>query len=475
MDDLEILGADLAQVESEGPFDLVTVAVRASAKDCRVRLADGSKIRGTEVPEEFVEYWSFLRRAGRARKAAATGLIEGNCPNCGAAVEMNQGANCAYCRAALRSGEFDWVLAEITQAVEWQGTPRDAVAGVPAMSAKDPGFSLQHLEDRTSVMFWRWAMSQRQGSVRPLRKIASPAFCDVFLERSKASVASDGTRRWVGERAVGSVETLGLATSDGKDHAVVEVRWQGTGFSAKASGPAERGEKGTISHTLFALERREDARSDVGASVSSAHCPNCGAPEAGGETDACEHCGEVMNDGRRDWVLAEVTSRYAPEAREVLARLEAAATASVGSSDVSTASAAAAAAARPLRREAVAWLVRVTVADSEVDAKEREALAAVAEKAGLRQADLDAMIAAASGPTPTDGAAAGPASAVEAREWLDLTAEVALADGRLSAEEASLLSDLGAAHGIPAAEVRLSVAHARARLYQRAKAALRAS
>ena len=435
---------------------------------------DGKKIRGTDLPEEFVEYWSFLRRKGRATKPGQAGLIEGQCPNCGAAIEMNQWSKCTYCQAMLRSGEFDWVLAEITQAVEWRDTPPSAVPGVAALRAKDPDFDLQHLEDRTSVMFWRWAMSERAGGVAPLRKIASPAVVEAFAQRLAAGRGATGSRAWTGERAVGSVETVGLTSTPERDRALVEVRWQGTGFTAAADGAPVRGEQGAIRYSLFSLTRRAGTKSDANASVSSAHCPSCGAPEEGGESNACEHCGEVMNDGRKDWVLDAVFSRQSPEGAAALAEIEAGraaeapaelAVAGMGAEGVDAGS------RPPVRAACLGWLVQMMRADGEIDERERDVLRAVARKAGMREAALDELVEANAGAALAGPS--GPLDLAEAGAWMEVLAEVALADGRLDPAELQLLRELGEANGLAKADVGMIVARTRTRLYRDAKVALR--
>src|SRR5207244_13467431 len=134
---------------------------------------------------------SFLRRRGVTSKGPdERGLLEGNCPNCGAAVEINQNANCAHCGALLRSGQYDWVLAEIVQESEWTADRRTDLASVAALVARDPDFNLQDLEDRASVMFWRWQAAERTAKVDFIRKIAAPAFCDGYVAALRARSAA---------------------------------------------------------------------------------------------------------------------------------------------------------------------------------------------------------------------------------------------------------------------------------------------
>src|SRR5207248_1811018 len=147
----------IVNVAASRLFDVLSVRIAASARDVRVSLADGKVLRGSDESGEFVEVWSFLRRRGVTTDPNKPGLIEGNCPNCGALVEMNQNANCAHCGAILRNGQYDWVLAEITQESEWSADQQRDLPGVAALLERDPDFDLQDLEDRASVMFWRRA------------------------------------------------------------------------------------------------------------------------------------------------------------------------------------------------------------------------------------------------------------------------------------------------------------------------------
>ena len=60
--------------------------------------------------------------------------------------------------------------------------------------------------------------------------------------------------------------------------------------------------------SVFVLGRRSGLQSDLDLSVSSAHCPGCGAAESDSTSSACEFCGTVLSDGSHDWALLEVHS-----------------------------------------------------------------------------------------------------------------------------------------------------------------------
>ncbi len=469
MDRVEVRGAAFAQRVVDGAFDTVTVRIEAAAADYRVLLEDGRFVSGSKDVEAFVEYWSFLRRAGATTKPGAAGLIEGTCPNCGAAVEPGGWAICTHCKAHLRSGERDWVLAEITQAVEWREETPESALGTEALRARDPAFSVQHLEDRASVLFWRKATADRLGDARLLRRVASPAFLAGY-EATLAAEAKEerGFRRWFGECAVGSVETQAIVAEEGTDRAILDVRWQGTAFTREPGKMAVAAERGGVTWTRFVLSRRSGVLTRAQDVVSSAHCPGCGAPDLGGETGSCEYCGAALNDGGRDWVLEEVVAWSDPRWLTRIAdlrRMEEAARAAIAPPPALGADAGPADAKDAL----LAWMAKAAAADGAVDAAEREVLAGVARKAGMREARIEELLVDTARP---GYAAPEPRGVSGTRTWIAAMADVALADGRIAPAEAALLEGLGARHGLAAYDVRQILAQVRAHRFAQAKASL---
>lgn len=478
MSDVVVRSATLAHARSDERFDELAVRVEATAVDVRVGLHDGRPVGGSRAPDRFVEVWSFLRRRGAATRADAPGLMEGHCPNCAAAVELNQSANCKYCGALLRSGQYDWVLTEITQEHEWRPRP-DAgdPPGAAAVRARDPGFNVQELEDRASVAFWRRAAADRLGSARPLRTAATPAYCDALDAAGRAGRGQP--RAYFGECAVGSVDLLGVlpagrggpaVPADDRDRALVEVRWSGRLFTADAEGRPVRGEPTAVARLLLVLARSAAARSDPDRSVSSAHCPTCGAPEEGGSSGACAYCGTALTDGSR-WVLEDAVAAQDDRGRALVAALPAAGGGPEGAvpaggdgrgngSDIALAPA-----------SALAWMVKMADADGVVEDRERRLLSAAARRYGVPAARLDEMIASAARggldlPPPADDD--------EARSQLAGMARVALADGKISGEEHALLRTTGRRLGLGDHDVKQLLNRSRAEAYADARAQLRA-
>jgi len=121
LDNLVIGGVQIVKVQTDPNFDTITVRIDASAADYEVDDTTTNKvIYGSRQNQNFTEYWTFIR-SGSARTKAGEGAEVTQCPNCGAPLSINESGVCSYCKAVVTSGQFGWVLDNITQASEWQG------------------------------------------------------------------------------------------------------------------------------------------------------------------------------------------------------------------------------------------------------------------------------------------------------------------------------------------------------------------
>jgi uncharacterized Zn finger protein (UPF0148 family)/uncharacterized tellurite resistance protein B-like protein len=464
MDDVRVVDLSLAELNTDGPFDALAVRIAASATDYKVRLADGALVPGSQHDEPFVEVWSFLRRRGATSVAGrgvtgGRGLIEGHCPNCGAALELNQSANCPYCKALLRSGQYDWVLAEITQESEWQPRRDADIPGVADLRQRDPDFNVQQLEDMASVAFWRRAAADRAGRIEPLLKVAADEFSTRYAER--LSPGPDGSRAWFGDCAVGAVRTVSVAPAPGVDRAVVEVKWSGTRRTVSPGGATEMADHPTLSRSAFVFERTAGTRADAGTALSSAHCPACGAPDTDARSARCNFCGTPLNQRQTRWVLVDVRASTSPEGGALLRPTITAATPR-----------AATAAAPPTRADALAWMAKTLFADGQVHPDEERALFAAARDRNVPSDRARQLLAAARAGQlhPRE-----PDNLNEARRWLSDMAEIALADGDVTPAELDLLRSVGARLGFGQWDIDTLITRRRNELYLAARKRLSAS
>lgn len=457
MANVRVLSADPVEADVDDTYQSISVRISASAEDFPVSLKDGRRIAtGTTAP--FAEIWIFLRRRGVQSKLNADGLIEGHCPNCGAGIEMNQHARCQQCGSLLRSGQYDWVLTEITQEYEWASVGQP-VPGAQVLHQRDPAFSLAALDDTASVVFWRLMAARRDGKSDPIRKMATDHFCDDFL----ASLGKYG-RIFYTQCAVGSVRTMGIYQVDGWDRATIQVMWSGQRYSIGNSGEAKPLGPIGPSRLLLVLGRQADSRTRLESAISSAHCPNCGAPQEETTANSCQSCGTVLNDGRSSWVLLDAQSAASDAGQRILDDF------STGLSADAPALPGIATAAPPGSAGTLAWIVLMAAADGQVAPEEQEMLRTAADKWGIPQQKLDAMIQSAlSGqlqpPQPRD--------ADEARGWLAAMVRVSLADGRITGQEYGLLRVAGERCGLAAYDLKTMISRAKVDLYAESRIALR--
>jgi hypothetical protein len=292
MGDASVLETTIEGVESAPPLDVVHVRLTAQARDAEVPVHasddDVRRVLGRTPVEPYTEIWSLVRRTG-AQSKTDDFAVGRACPSCGAPLDAGEIIKCRYCGALACSAEHDWVLAEITQLVEWRapGSGIREVDALDALRARDPGVAREVLEDRASYVFWKWVQAGRAGALWPLRKCALPAF-----------LANEGAAHLAGWRtavdvAVGGADLVGCELGpDGFDRVYVEIFW-----SARLGGAAEP----TPSKVVLRLARRSGVASKL--SMTSLVCEACGAPLTESDSSRCDHCGAELTAGDRAWVL----------------------------------------------------------------------------------------------------------------------------------------------------------------------------
>lgn len=440
MADVQVLDAEVLGYESDRHFDALHVWVKASAVDKTVD-AEGKVRRSSSGA--FEEVWSFLRRP-TAKTLKAGGGIEGQCPSCGAALSVADAGKCAACGTWVNSGAYDWVLAEITQRSEWAGgdSHRD-VDGWAGFSHDDPALNLQVLEDRASVMFWRWLEALRRREAAPLLPVAASA-------AAAAAVAEASGVSWR-DAAVGGVEVMACERAGATDRVHIQVKWEATPVAL--DGGSERAGARALQRHFFTLERAVGAKTDARDGLRTVRCPSCGAPPAAKDEAACAYCGKPFNDGSRDWTLTAVAPfgrwRRPSSAPSALAQPP------MPGFDWDGGIAPA---------EAAAVLARGMVADGEISAHEQKFLVEYGRHRGLDGERISQITASAragllDAPQPADGA--------QAEAMLRGLIRMSLADGRVTDGENAALSAFGRRFGLHANDVKGFVEEERAALLKR--------
>lgn len=300
LSDINISMVWVERIEQDGRYDIVHAGIKASMTDrfiCALNHA-----LDEEGANEFVEYWSFIRKRG----AAGKDMYETEqCPNCGAPLPKDMGelCKCKYCNATLNSGEFDWVLAEITQQDDYRrdGDRAEKMPGLDAKVAEMAmvygDFSVQLVEDKASNAWMQMMTSRAMHDPAIMRRFVTD---DLFRQLAPEY---EQNREIFNRIFLNRVTLIKAEQRDGKNILTFALtasiqRASLTGNSVRLIDPeiVEREE-------IMTLTRDATAGAGKG-SIYQHTCPACGAPVKDTLDIKCAFCGSTLNSTANDWVVS---------------------------------------------------------------------------------------------------------------------------------------------------------------------------
>ena len=466
MTDVQVTAVTPLAVEADCHVETIHFRVDASAVDQTLNRRSGKRVQGGGQANSFSEVWS-LTRSATATTLTRDGLIEGCCPNCGATLEMNRSAICGACQSLIKSGEYDWVLTEITQVSVW--APPEAMAkpvGIEALRAADPGFSEQSVEDQVSVMFWRYRAAEMYALPGYLSAVVTPAFLD--SQHGIAAVPAGAPRAFIADAAVGSVEVVGAELNveeSGMDRLHVKVTWSGHAVTVPV--PTELAPNYALATPRrhdYVLTRKHGAQTRPETGLSSMHCAGCGAPVGQGVAVTCAFCGALLPTSAASWRLCVVTPFYL-YAEGVRQERE------PGRTDDSNGSAPLPVMSIQDTERLLLCVIGVMGADGEVAPKEQSLLQGMAARRGITAERLLILQAR----VREDGEI----RAIESgeleinREFLRALVRMCLADGKVTQQERKLIKSLVAHMSYRDADINQVINQERAILYRQSKQQLK--
>ncbi len=439
-----------------GKYQSVSFLMRASGVDTDLDAKTGKVISGGDE-DVFEEIWSFTRlakiegtpenrtsdsnpsaRADQSKSSEALRALT-NCANCGAALEAAGGSRCGHCGAVLNSGALDWVLAEITQAVEWRGDDRGDLDRFYAELPETAGgnarewLSPQELEDRASVVFIRYHSALHRGNLAILNSFATPELVK--------SLGGEKREPPLHSLAVGAVDLLGFAATEGMVQACVRVKYSGS------PNPRAEGE-----HQERILVFSKSLQAQAGkADLSSLTCPNCGGPVQASDQAKCAYCDNVLSSPQANWVLSgfgglELADRILPPRVTSASR---SLNATVGASGSSGGSSDPGAQIRIL-----AAIITAALEDGVISQSEETTIREFARHFGLGPIFVDMLLRKAKEQPQSLAEELDPATALQ---WLNNFVMVAASDGSISEPEEALLMAYARRQKIDAQKVRFAM------------------
>jgi uncharacterized tellurite resistance protein B-like protein len=468
--DIQVLDVQLIGLSQSKWFDNIHVRIHARMRDTDVPAStpDAQAVAAARgAPSEtFTEVWTFVRKPG-AQTRIGQDLYQGKCPNCGAPFKGGAANSCEFCGAVVNSGNYDWTLSEITQGIE-HVRHHTTVDGLMQAREADPALNLEILEDRSSLLFWKWIDAQSRGEAERLSKVANAE----MLTRVSGEVESlrkQGRRRVFLECAVGGVNVRTLEVHpEGFDKAHVEIRWS----ARMGVGPVNQRppELPTVPQRwVFTLLRKHGASTNTTNGMSTARCPQCNAPLTDSAATTCDYCGTQLGSGERDWVLASAltfeqwnvveTQRY--QAAVIRRQLERPPMATGVSSEMGesigrgarvavdegkdVASGDAVVTDVRERERLLYMMAAIAAADGQVGPDERKMLKLCSQRWSIPWQNVE--MALSSGPQLFDRLV--PRGSPEAEVFLRHIVDMALVDGRIDRQERRMLETAAAQLGVP--------------------------
>ncbi|HRH58424.1 MAG TPA: TIM44-like domain-containing protein [Chitinophagales bacterium] len=302
MSNINILQTYIDDVESDGEYDIVHVGIQYS-------MYDGFKSAKYEYlndggPLQALEFWSFIKKSGVKEKDL---YHTTNCPNCGGDLPADGGetAKCPYCSTITYLGDYDWILAEITQPDDYYNSnSKYEKQGkfskkIREQIGEKQDFSLQLLEDKASNGY----MQMMTALVLKKPEIARRFVSDDLYNKLETQIKSEP--KFVFNRLyLNHVTSFDYFREQEKDNVVIALKRSYQKIKNTDSDKPEFGRNILSTNEVLVMSRDTGAGKPRG-SLYAHSCPNCGAPIKDTTEINCTYCNAQLNSTKYEWIISE--------------------------------------------------------------------------------------------------------------------------------------------------------------------------
>lgn len=296
---LVIKDVRIVRIETDGAYDVIHTAIEASIDDTfKSELFPQLNSGGQE---NFIEYWSFIRRKG---EKSGDLYATQNCPNCGGVLpaDMGEVSRCPHCQTLTNMGDYDWILSEITQAEDFANGMQDLNRNAPLIRkaheimGANIDFAMQMIEDKASNGYLQIQTAMALRKPELMRRFVSDQVFDQLKELMKIR-DNMLARIYLNDVSVITVE---------QEAALIHIS-----FAVKSTSKRVRisGNSLTIIDKLL-LTKTEYIRmsksivSEKGKGSLYAHnCPSCGGTINDSIDLNCQYCGSLLNSPSHEWII----------------------------------------------------------------------------------------------------------------------------------------------------------------------------
>jgi predicted lipid-binding transport protein (Tim44 family) len=301
IDNLVVKNIVIDKIENDGNFDIIHVAIQATIVDNFVSSKYPQLDNGGA--EEFVEYWSFIKKKGIKE---ANLFSSQNCPKCGAELPKNAGdvSQCSYCKTITNLGDYDWVLSEMTQADDYIGvyskTSKESALAmkVNELEKGNEDFSIQNIEDKASNGYLQIITAKALKDPTIMRRFVT----DELYEK----LSHYDTENIVYNRIyLNDVTLIGASQTDNKNILAVAIK------SSYQRVLLQNGQATLLDPMVMTTTETVLMSRDINPQLSKgslyAHvCPSCGGPVKDTIDTKCQYCSAELNSTKNEWIIADV-------------------------------------------------------------------------------------------------------------------------------------------------------------------------
>jgi predicted lipid-binding transport protein (Tim44 family) len=292
--------------ETDGAYDILHVGIRAGMSDQFV-CATMPELNSPGGYESFTEYWSFIRKRGKERKDIYS---TNNCPNCAAALpeKMGDSGRCQYCGTFVNSGEYDWVLAEITQQDDYlysafaSKKTSNLSEKIKELIGENADFAVEEIEDKASNGYLQilTAITLQDPSIMR-RFVTDNAF-------NKLSSRMNDENIYYNRLYLNDVSLIGVRQENDKNILLVGVKSTYQRVKLVSENKAAFIDPAMMTKKeVIVMERNIQTETSKG-SLYAHLCSTCGAPLKDSLDVSCPYCSAVLNSSKNEWIISDIFS-----------------------------------------------------------------------------------------------------------------------------------------------------------------------
>ena len=288
-------------IENDGEYEIIHVGIKFSMYDGFIskkfpQLNDGGPLDG-------LEYWSFIKKSGVKEKDL---YHTNNCPNCGGDLPADGGetAKCPYCSTITYLGDYDWILAEITQPEDYfnanskyekQGQFSNKIR---ALIGSQQDFSLQLLEDKAANGYMQMMTAMVLKKPEIMRRFVADNLYIKLEQRMQSEAKFVFNRLYLNH-----VTSFDFYKDNGKDNIVIALKRSSQRIRNIDTSP--QFDRSIIAQDEVLVMSRDSGVGNPKGSLYAHSCPNCGAPIKDTVDTKCSYCDAQLNSTKYEWIISD--------------------------------------------------------------------------------------------------------------------------------------------------------------------------